>query len=194
MRRLLAWPGSALHPWTRRTLLVLLALALLALLLAALAWQTRWARYNHDLQQIEERVERLDGIIEAGDRIDAELIAASAASEPWLHAGGPGASNDIVQQLRELIVANDGTLASSQTALVAADDDTGLQRVRISATISGQWPQLMQILAALQTRQPPFWVHSANLMQSGSRAEGAPQTARLSLQLDAPLAPVERTP
>lgn len=192
MKRPLDWKGSSLHPWTRRTLIALLLLGLLALLLAALVWQARWSRYSDDLQQLEQRVERLDGIIDAGDDIEARLTAARTALEPWLHTGGDGASNDIVQQLRELIVANDGTLASSQTAHIDADED-GLERVRISATISGEWPQLMRILAALQTRQPPFWVHSASLMQSGSRADDAPQTARLSLQLDAPLASQEPT-
>ena len=193
MKRLSTWSGAQLHPWTRNSAVALLLLCLSAILLVALAWQARWSRYNHDLQQLEQRIERLDGIMAAGDEIDARLIAAQTATAPWLHPGGDGASNQIVQQLRDLIVANDGTLASSQTALVTAEDG-GLERVRVSATISGEWPQLMRILAALQTHQPSVWVNSANLMQSGSRTEGAAQTARLSLQLDAPLAGGEPMP
>lgn len=185
--------AAALHPWARRTALLLLVLALAALLAAALAWQQRYVRYNHDLEQIEQRVQRLDGIVASAEQIDAELDAVSTAIGPWLHAGGDGASNEMVQQLRELIVAHGGTLASSQTALIPPEED-GLERVRISATISADWPQLMQILAALQIQQPPFWVYAASFMQTGSRAADAAQSARLSLQLDAPIAPAELAP
>ena len=51
-----------------------------------------------------------------------------------------------------------------------------------------------RFMQTMQTHSPVYWVRSATLAREGGSAAVAPQQARLTLQLDAPLAPRKAAP
>lgn len=186
-----ATPGTMHDPmplWTRRALLVLLGMLLLLFLLVAVGYRVSWLHYDEALTQLRARSARLDGVLQSGSRIETQLAEARASVRPWLFPGGEGAENDATQRLRELVLQSGATLVSSQAVLVPATQG-GLAYARLSATMSGEWTQLVSLAAALQRHRPAFWVRSGTLMREGADAPGAPQKARLVIQVDAPLAP-----
>lgn len=184
---------AALNPWTRRAAWVLVLLALCVLASFGLAYYALWQHYDGALDQVGSRSQRLDGVLRSGDDITARLGAARRAVQPWLHPAGESAPNQVAQRLRELVVASGSTLVSSQ-AIPGTAEAGKLVRVRLDATVTGEWSQVMQLLATLQRQEPPFWIRSANLMREGPVGPDAPQQVRLSVQLEAPLAPSATEP
>lgn len=182
-----------MNAWTNRALATAL-LCLLALLAGAgLAYRAHWNRYDSAQSQLESRSERIDGLVRAGPAIASRLESARQAVAPWLHPAGENAANDTQQRLRELIDATGNTLVSSQVALEPAAEGR-LASVRLTATLTGDWPRLVRFMQDLQARMPPFWVRSASLARESASTPGAAQTARLTLQLQAPLAPEKGQP
>lgn len=179
--------------WRRRAMVLLLLLLLGALACAALAYRALWMRYDNALQQLEPRSERLEGVVEAGAEIETLLDSASSTVAPMLHPAGETAQNDIQQKLRQMIMASGSTLVSSQVALEPGVDGK-LARIRLTATVSGEWAKLVGFMESLQTHRPPFWVRTANMAREGTAAGPGPQSARLTLQLEAPLAPEKAKP
>ncbi len=179
--------------WLRRSAFTLLLLLLLAAAGAALVYRSLWARYDNALEQLEPRSERLEGVVNAGADIESLLGAASGAVAPLLHPAGETAQNDIQQQLRAMIMASGGTLVSSQAAMEPGADGK-LTRIRLTATVTGEWSKLVKFMESLQVHRPPFWVRSANITREGANSGSGPQNARLALQLEAPLAPEKVTP
>ena len=195
-----ATDAGALHPWARNAAVVTAALGFLFLLLLALVYWLNWARYERAREQIESRIARLDGVLASSAEIDARLARARRSISPWLHQGGDAGQNAILQRLRDLVVSSGATLISSQAATVPAESERKLPKVRVSATVSGEWAQLVQLSAALQAQRPPYLVHSLNIQREGQAGNKAVQKARMTLQLDVPLAessatkPVEPKP
>lgn len=179
--------------WLRRTWIALALLAVCLLAAGALLYRSLWARYDSALGQLEARSERLEGIVNAGPQIEALLAKARANVTPWVHPGGENAPNDVQQKLRELIVSSGNTLVSSQVALEPGADGH-MARVRLTATVTGDWPKLVRFMEALQVHLPPFWVRSVTVLRDGASTGSGPQTARLALQLEAPLAPQKGQP
>ena len=179
--------------WLRRTWIVLALLAVCLLVAGALLYRSLWTRYDSALGQLEARSERLEGIVNSGPQIEALLAKARANVSPWVHPGGENAPNDVQQKLRELIVNSGGTLVSSQVALEPGADGQ-MSRVRLTATVSGDWPKLVRFMETLQTHLPPFWVRSVTVLRDGATNGPGPQSARLALQLEAPLAPQKGQP
>jgi general secretion pathway protein M len=112
---------------------------------------------------------------------------------PLVHPAGETSQNDIQQKLRQMIMASGGTLVSSQVALEPGVDGK-LARIRLTATVNGEWVKLVSFMESLQTHRPPFWVRTANITREGASSGAGPQNARLSLQLEAPLAPEKAKP
>lgn len=179
--------------WRRRAMVASLLLLLGALGCSALVYRTLWARYDTALAQLEPRSERLEGVVNAGAEIETLLASASSTVAPMLHPAGETAQTDVQQKLRQMIVASGGTLVSSQVALEPAVDGK-LARVRLTATVTGEWAKLVNFMESLQSHRPPFWVRTANLVREGASTGTGPQTARLALQLEAPLAPEKAKP
>lgn len=179
--------------WRRRAMVSLLVLVLCALAGSALAYRALWARYDSALAQLEPRSERLEGVVNAGSEIETLLASASSTVAPLLHPAGDTAQTDVQQKLRQMIVASGGTLVSSQVALEPGEEGK-LARIRLTATVSGEWAKLVTFMESLQAQRPPFWVRTANLAREGSSTGPGPQTARLTLQLEAPLAPEKAKP
>lgn len=175
-----------MNPWTRRALVVPVALALA--IAAAVAGAATWLlqRYQTGLQTLEPRIERLAGVVEAGPEIQANLEQATQQIGPWLHPTGPNVPTEVQQRLRQLI---DGAGLTS-VALQAAEPDTSgaVVRVRLSATLTGPWPAALRFLQTLQQQRPAFWVQSMAVLREGRDAPTEPQTVRLTLQIDAPVA------
>lgn len=176
-----------MNTWTRRAILTVVLAVLAVLAAAAFVYYASWQRYAGAQQQLEARSERLDGLVDAGSDIELQLAAARKNVTPWLHPAGDNAQNDVQQRLRELIASSGCTLVSSQVALDPAADGK-LARVRLTATVSGDWAKLVRFMEALQSRTPPFWLRSVSFMREGQAANPT-QSARLTLQLEAPLAP-----
>lgn len=177
-----------MNPWTRNAGALLFCLAAVVLAVAGGIYHTLWVRYDTALGQFESRSERIDGVIQAGPDIGKRLALVRNAVAPMLHPSGDNAQNDVQQKLRELITASGGTLVSSQVALeTGADGKMG--RVRLTATITGEWSRLVRFMQTMQTQSPVYWVRSATLAREGATAAVASQQARVTLQLDAPLAP-----
>ena len=179
--------------WRRRAMVFLLVLLLAALAASALGYRAMWARYDNALAQLEPRSERLEGIVNAGSEIETLLTSASSTVAPLLHPAGEAAQNDIQQKLRQMIVASGSTLVSSQVALEPGVDGK-LARIRLTATVNGEWVKLVSFMESLQTHRPPFWVRNANITREGASSGAGPQNARLTLQLEAPLAPEKAKP
>lgn len=177
-----------MNAWTRRALVGVVLLALVGLMVAALAYRALWTGYDSAQTKLESRSERLDGVVNAGPDIEALLASARNVVAPWLHPAGSNAQNDIQQQLRSLIMASGATLVSSQAVPEPAVDGK-LASIRLTATVMGDWAKLVQFMENLQTQRPPFWVRNASLLREGSSVGNGPQSARLTLQLEAPLAP-----
>jgi len=175
-----------MNPWTRRALIVSATLALLIAVAVGAASQWLLHRYQTGLQTLEPRIERLAGVVEEGPQIQARLEQATQQIAPWVHPGGPNASTEVQQRLRQLI---DGA-GLTAVALQAAEPDASatIARVRISATLTGPWPTALGFLQTLQQQRPVFWVQSLALMREGRDAPTEPQTVRLTLQIDAPVA------
>jgi general secretion pathway protein M len=156
-----------------------------------LAWfyWSNWARYANAQAQIESRVARIDGILASSAEIDSRRDQARRSIDPWLHKGGGDSQNEILQRLREVVVASGATLISSQAAAVPAPSDAEqqLSRVKISATVSGEWSQLVQLGQVLQAQRPPYLVRSLNVQRDGQASGKTSQRARIILQLEAPM-------
>ncbi|MDD2176775.1 type II secretion system protein GspM [Acidovorax sp. D2M1] len=179
--------------WLRHAITVLLVGLVISVLGAALTYRTLWNRYDNALVQLEPRSERLEGVVDAGAEIEALLSSAGEAVSPWLHPSGDAAQNEIQQQLRKMIMASGSTLVSSQVALEPASDGK-LARIRVTATVTGEWTKLVSFMESLQIHRPPFWVRTVNITRDGASSGAGPQSARLALQLEAPLAPEKTTP
>lgn len=179
--------------WRRRAIISLLVLLLGALAVFAVAYRALWARYDSALAQLEPRSERLEGVVNAGSEIESLLASASGTVAPMLHPGGETAQTDVQQKLRQMIVASGGTLVSSQVALEPGEEGK-LARVRLTATVTGEWAKLVNFMVSLQANRPPFWVRTATVTREGASTGAGPQTARLALQLEAPLAPEKAKP
>ncbi|MBW8463155.1 MULTISPECIES: type II secretion system protein GspM [unclassified Acidovorax] len=182
-----------MNPWLRRAVVVVLLLFFGGLVCAALVYQALWARYDNALQQLEPRSERLEGVVNAGADIETLLGTANGTVAPWLHPGGEAAQNEVQQKLRQMIVASGSTLVSSQAALEPGAEGK-LARIRLTATVTGDWSKLVGFMESLQMHRPPFWVRTASITREGASAGAGPQAARLALQLEAPLAPEKVTP
>lgn len=176
-----------MNPWTRRAAVLALSCLLLLVLGAAWGYRALWQRYGDGLAQLQARSERLDGVVRAGPDITRGLAAARAAVSPWLHPAGDNAANDAQQRLRELISASGATLVSAQAALEPAAEGQ-LAHVQLNATLTGEWTGLVRLMQSLQQQTPIYWVQAATLTRDGAATPGAAQTARLVLQLRAPLA------
>jgi len=179
--------------WRRRAIVSLLVLLLGVLVVSALVYRAMWQRYDNALAQLEPRSERLEGVVNAGAEIETLLASASSTVAPLLHPAGETAQTDVQQKLRQMIVASGGTLVSSQVALEPGVDGK-LARVRLTATVTGEWTKLVNFMESLQSHRPPFWVRTANITREGSSSGPGPQSARLALQLEAPLAPEKAKP
>ena len=187
--------ASPLSPWAQRAALVTGVFALVLLVVVAWVYWLNWARYARAQDQIDSRIARIDGILASSADIDARLAQAKTAVGPWLHKGGADAQNEILQRLREMVVASGATLVSSQAAAVPAEGEQQLARVRVSATVSGEWPQLVQLGQALQAQRPLYLVRSLNIQREGQVAGKTSQKARMTFQLEAPIsAPSEAKP
>ncbi|RZJ62701.1 MAG: general secretion pathway protein GspM [Acidovorax sp.] len=179
--------------WLRRAAVTLLLLLVVIGTGAALVYRSLWARYDNALLQLEPRSERLEGVVNAGSDIETLLGSANGAVAPMLHPAGDTAQNDIQQQLRSMIMAAGGTLVSSQVALEPGVDGK-LARIRLTATVTGEWSKLIRFMESLQVHRPPFWVRTVNITREGASSGAGPQNARLALQLEAPLAPEKAKP
>ncbi|MBV7540252.1 type II secretion system protein GspM [Acidovorax sp. sic0104] len=179
--------------WLQRSAATLAVLLLVAVAGASLVYRALWNRYDSALAQLEPRSERLEGVVNAGSEIETLLGTASGAVAPLLHPAGDTAQNDIQQQLRAMIMASGSTLVSSQAALEPATDGK-LARIRLTATVTGEWPKLVRFMESLQVHRPPFWVRTVNITREGASSGSGPQNARLALQLEAPLAPEKAKP
>lgn len=182
-----------MNTWTRKAAWIVLVLLLCLLVAAGLAYRALWMRYDGALLQFESRSERLDGVVQAGEEIQQRLDVVRSAIAPMLHPSGENAQNDVQQSLRELITRSGVTLVSSQAVLEPGVDGK-LNRIRLTATVTGEWMQLVRFTEKLQAQRPPYWVRSAIVSREGSNAPGGPQNARMALQLDAPLAPQKAQP
>lgn len=182
-----------MNVWRRRAVVFLLVLFFGALACATLIYRTLWVRYDNALHQLEPRSERLEGVVNAGSEIETLLSSASTTVAPLLHPAGETAQNDIQQKLRQMIMASGSTLVSSQVALEPGVDGK-FARIRLTATVTGEWAKLVGFMESLQTHRPPFWVRTANITREGASSGPGPQNARLSLQLEAPLAPEKAKP
>jgi general secretion pathway protein M len=174
-----------MNPWTRRALLIpILLLACFAALTAALAVRF-YNHYETALSAIEPRIERLAGVVEAGDSIQSNLQLATQTIEPLLHPASAGAQTEVQQRLRQLI---DGA-GLATIALQAAEPDPSLTmpRLRISATLTGSWSAMLKALQAMQQHRPAFWIQSVSVLREGRDGPSEPQMVRLVLQIDAPL-------
>lgn len=179
--------------WRRRAVVTMLLS--LVFLLAGAAWiyQFLWGRYDNALQQLEPRSERLQGVVQAGSDIEKLLTSANEVVTPWLHPSGETAQNEVQQQLRQMIDASGSTLVSSQIALEPAGENK-LARIRLTATVTGEWSKLVRFMESLQAHKPPFWTRGANITREGASNGTGSQNARLTLQLEAPLAPEKAKP
>lgn len=176
-----------MNPWTRRALGIVVLLCFGALVVAAGVYHVLWMRYEQGLAQFESRSERIDGVILAGAAIEKRMAQVRDMVVPMLHANGPNAENEIQQKLREIISSSGATLVSSQAALEPVAEGKKIQRYKLTATVTGEWGKLVRLMEKLQTHAPPFWIQSVSILREGLPA-GA-QNARLTVQLEAPLAP-----
>lgn len=183
-----------MNVWTRRAAMLIGLGALVALLCYLLVYRALWQRYDGAQGQLEARSERLDGIVAVGPQIAAASQEARERVAPWLHGSGEDAQNEAQQRLRQLISASGATLISSQVAMAPAAEEGGLAMVKLTATMGGEWPAFVRFMEALQIASPPLWVRSASFLREGSGGAGQPQGARLTLQLEAPLAPAKVVP
>lgn len=180
-----------MNVWTQRVL-GLLALSVTVVLIASgLVYRALWVRYEQGLSQFESRSERIDGVIRAGETIEKRLGVARDIVTPLLFFRGPNVENEIQQKLRDLISASGVTLVSSQAALEEAGEKK-IARYRLTATVTGEWAKALRFMETLQTHTPPFWVRSVTLMREGLPT--GPQNIRLTVQLEAPLAPAKGRP
>ncbi|GAD20292.1 type II secretion system protein GspM [Acidovorax sp. MR-S7] len=178
-----------MNTWTRRAVAAALLCALAVLVCMALAYHVLWNRYDSALELLESRSERLDGVVSAGSDIQALLDNVHKSVSPLIHPGGESAQNEIQQQLRELISSSGSTLVSSQVA-VEPGGDGKLARVRLTATVTGEWTKLLRFMGTLQTHTPAFWVRAASILREGSNTGASGQNGRITLQLEAPVASV----
>ena len=175
-----------MNPWTRKALWAFVLLSVCVVTFVATALQMALRRYEHALDVLEPRLQRLAGLVEAESQISEQLSLANQTLAPLLHTGGPTAQNDVQQKLRQLIDTSGTTLITSQAA---RDDGVGehVARVRLTATVTGEWPKLVLLLEALQMQRPPLWVRSSVLMRENGIPSAEPQLARLVLQIEAPV-------
>jgi general secretion pathway protein M len=175
-----------MNPWTRRAvLLMLLGLLMVAAAIgAAITWLVQ--RYQHGLDQLEPRIERLAGLVAAAPEVQSKLQQASEQTGPWLHPAGASAQTDVQQRLRQLIDAAGLTTVALQAGEPERDPVAPLARIRLTATLTGSWPAAVNFLRTLETQRPAFWVQSVGLQREGRDSPTEPQTVRLVVHIEAP--------
>lgn len=180
-----------MNVWTRKALGLLALFVMVLVIVSGLIYRVLWIRYEQGLQQFESRSERIDGVIRAGATIEKRLGVARDLVTPLLFVRGTNAENEIQQKLRDLISASGVTLVSSQAALEEGGERK-IARYRLTATVTGEWAKALRFMETLQTHTPPFWVRSVTLMREGLPT--GTQNVRLTVQLEAPLAPAKGRP
>ena len=183
--------ASELHPWAAKAALMAMGAVLLLLLIFAWLYWSNWSRYDSALNQVESRVARVDGLLASSAEVDSRLAQARQSVNPWLFKGGSEGQNAVLQRLRDLVVTSGATLISSQIAVVPAENEQKLPKARVSATISGEWAHLVQLGVAIERQRPPFLVHALNIQREGQANSKTAQKARMTLQIDAPMAELE---
>jgi hypothetical protein len=173
-------------PIARRYLLGTLAALLLLVALSAAAYAWNWQRYRSVLERVEPRLARLLGLDLAREQIEAALAAARSQIAPWLHPGEGDPETRLRQLVRQL--ADRSALATVSLQTVAARQGEAIPSVRITLTVTGAWPQVLDLLRALYDQRPLLLVESTLLMREGGTPEAAAQNVRLTVQILAPLA------
>jgi general secretion pathway protein M len=180
-----------MNAWTRRAALALFVVFLLLSMGGGLAYYLLWHRYENASAVLEPRIERFEGLVKTEANLAAALQGANQTVETWMHQGGVKAQNGIQQQLRQLMGAAGVTVVATQAAFEPADDQR-FARIRLTATVTGEWASAVQLLESLQMQKPPFWVRSAVLARENGTDTAEPQLVRMTLQIEAPVA--EETP
>lgn len=176
-----------MNTWTRNALTFLLTCLALACGAVALAHYILQQRYDAALRILEPRIARLQGLVSVQGDVEQALNGALEALRPSLHAGGAKAQNEIQQKLRQLIDSAGATVVASQSAYEQPSDQR-MGRVRLTATVTGEWTNVLRLLETIQSQTPPFEMQTTTVMRENGNSTVEPQVVRLTLQLVAPLA------
>ncbi|MGB6101621.1 MAG: type II secretion system protein GspM [Comamonas sp.] len=164
-------------------------LALLALpLFAGAAYVVRkhqWAA--EQLQQLEPRYARLQGLLAAAPEIETARHQADQLLQSYLYPADTTlnqAGNEMQQQIRDALSAAGLRVGSSQV-LPSKSELPGLERVQVGIKAEGDMQGLQTALIALQALRPAVWVDSLTTNVMGKASELTEPNLTIQLQLSA---------
>lgn len=172
--------------WTKRATQTVLMLLLVVALIVASVVYFQLQRYDAAMTKMEPRISRLSGLLASERNLTEGLTAGQTNLSPWVYSGGGEASNQIQQDVRKL-VAEAGLTMGALQATYNADANSRLGKVMLTATITGEWNNVLRLITALQLRQPAIWFQSTVITREGGSAPSDPQLTRVSFQLEAPV-------
>lgn len=175
-----------MNVWTRRAVFVSIAIFASICGVIGIVYYVMWQKYDAAMQIMEPRISRVQGVVNSQKQIEAALKTAEGVLLPWLHPSSADVQNRVQQQLRQLIDSTATTAVASQAAFEGGDGEK-MARVLLTATLVGEWANVVKLLELLQVQKPLFWVRSATFMRETGNPTAEPQTVRLTIQLEAPL-------
>jgi general secretion pathway protein M len=175
-----------MNVWTRRCSAVLLLTLLVLVAAMGLVYQHVWTRYEKAIGILEPRLQRIEGTILAESSIRDRLDAINLWLTPLIHPYSTGVQTQIQQKVRQLTDGSGLTLVTSQ-AVYEEGATQDLARVRMTATVVGEWSKIVVLLEALHAQRPLLWVRSSAIMRENGGQSADPQVARLIMQIEAPI-------
>jgi Tfp pilus assembly protein PilO len=176
-----------LRPWQRLAAVWLPAIAVCAAATGFYVWQSsesggRQARVRDRVLELEAGLERLEGLREAagGDR---ERVAELERQFATLHEDVFGSLDQRMTDIMRAVgsaTRNAGLLPGSYAYAADTDRNTGFIRFSIQFSVEGQYRQIQQMLAELQS-SPEFLIVEG-LSLTGDEAPVS-QELRMSVQL-----------
>lgn len=177
-------------------------LAAVALLLSTvfagfglLAWPLigKYQFYQVNIEQLQERLQRLNGMLATRELLAArlqQLRQDGAIDAYYLKESSPTlAATELQQKVKQIIEANGGSLASTQI-LPAIEEDI-FSRVAIQVRLTGDTELLQKLVYTLESNPPLLFVNNLQVVGREIRQRSGPGNeihTRLQLQIQFELA------
>ncbi len=159
-----------MKPMTANThRLAAVALLALALLLVYGAVDrgliARYRSYQKTGQELQERLQRLRGIVANRELLETELQGLkedNAMAVYYLETSSPTlAATELQQRIKSIVEGNGGQLTSTQ--ILPVTQDSGFTRVAIRAQMQGGTEVLQKVLHGLETARPLLFVDNLTI-------------------------------
>lgn len=162
------------HCMAAVALLVLTLLAGYALL--AWPWMAKYQFYQTHIEQLQDRLQRLNGIVASREALSAKLQQVrqeGSINAYYLNEPSPTlAATELQQKVKQIVETTGGSLVSTQI-LPVIDEDI-FSRVAIQVRLTGDTPVLQKLIYALESKPPLLFLDNLQVMGRNIRRRSGP--------------------